>query len=62
MDLSISHSQAAPDIRFFRNTGVALIASAAIAGAATLTLTLQGNVPPAPIIMASNPVQPVTPE
>ena len=60
--MDLSTSQAAPDIRFFRNTGVALIASAVIAGAITLTLTLGGDVPPARISFANNIAQPATPD
>lgn len=57
-----STSQATPDIRFFRNIGVALIASTALAGAITLTLTFGGDDPPAQINIAGNITQPATPD
>jgi hypothetical protein len=58
--MDLSTSQAAPDIRFFRNTGVALIASATLAGAITLTLTLSGDDSPVQIDIAGNITQPAT--
>ena len=53
-------SQAGPDIGFFRNTGIALIAATAISGAVTLTLTLKGDGTPVQISSASNQTPPVT--
>ena len=60
--MDLSTSQAAPDIRFFRNIGVVLAALTAIAGCITLTLSLSGDDPSAQVSVASDRTQPVTPE